>query len=190
MDENKIKKSIFSDEPDFFKSTELSESGMLLKSFNHKYVKRTGSPGNYKYWYKNKKGQLIEGKRPMDKKNIEKQIKQDGNTLERNPKYPKEQLEKKYQKDSNMNESSDFERDSLTKELMSFGTKNFIKEYPKYKSLIADIGFSKKEISKLTDEGFKELYQTVKKYNEKIKDIRKIVHHSHTGKNRSSGFSF
>jgi hypothetical protein len=72
---------------DFFKSNELQENGML-KSISHKYIKRTGVAGNYKYWYKDASGKLVEGKKPNEKENridivvkkindIEKDIKED-----------------------------------------------------------------------------------------------------------------
>lgn len=51
-------------EEDFFKSTNLNESGKLEKATGgtHKYVKRTGTPGKYKYWYKGADGKLTTDK--------------------------------------------------------------------------------------------------------------------------------
>ena len=59
----------FKDDTDFFKSIELDGTGNLRKTMGHKYVKRTGVPGSYKYWYKDPKtGKLITGKQPTEKK--------------------------------------------------------------------------------------------------------------------------
>ena len=54
--------SPFLGEEDFFKSNVLNERGdlmTLVKSAGHKYVKRTGVSGNYKYWYRDSKGKLV-----------------------------------------------------------------------------------------------------------------------------------
>ena len=66
-----IKKSIGEStmmfEEDFFKGKVLDEGGTVLeKAKQHKYVKRTGTPGKYRYWYKNPKT----GKLTTDKKKV------------------------------------------------------------------------------------------------------------------------
>ena len=41
----------------------------FIKSIGHKYIKRTGVSGSFKYWYRNPKtGELYEGKKPTEKK--------------------------------------------------------------------------------------------------------------------------
>lgn len=35
------------------------ENDDLIKARTHKYIKRTGTPGNYKYWYKDASGRLV-----------------------------------------------------------------------------------------------------------------------------------
>lgn len=45
--------------------------GVELEKAFHKYVKRTGSPGNYKYWYADAKGNLRQGKEPGKKEEEE-----------------------------------------------------------------------------------------------------------------------
>jgi hypothetical protein len=35
------------------------ENDDLIKAKTHKYIKRTGTPGNYKYWYKDASGRLV-----------------------------------------------------------------------------------------------------------------------------------
>jgi hypothetical protein len=53
-----INHSPFLNDTDFFKSSLLDETGIMLKAGQHKYVKRTGTPGDYQYWYKDSNGQL------------------------------------------------------------------------------------------------------------------------------------
>lgn len=60
-----MKNSPFLEEDDFFQNNTLDEGG-FLKSVSHKYIKRTGVKGNYKYWYKDSNGKLVQGKRPSD----------------------------------------------------------------------------------------------------------------------------
>lgn len=67
-----IAKMHIKENPDYYKllkkyveSDEVKKSFNLVfvKSIGHKYVKRTGSPGNYKYWYKDGRGKLVEGRK-------------------------------------------------------------------------------------------------------------------------------
>jgi len=50
----KFKRKVLGKETDIIKAAKKMAG-------SHKYVKRTGSPGNYKYWYKLPNGQLVEG---------------------------------------------------------------------------------------------------------------------------------
>lgn len=46
----------------------LARSDVLAKARSHKYVKRTGSSGAYKYWYRNAKGELFAGRKPKEER--------------------------------------------------------------------------------------------------------------------------
>ena len=73
--------SPFLNDSDFFKSHTLSDGGqIMLKASGHKYIKRTGTSGNYKYWYRNAQGKIVEGKAPTEKKDPTKD-----NSLETGP---------------------------------------------------------------------------------------------------------
>ena len=71
MEQKKV--SPFLEDTNFFKSegsldgVNLVSMDMLKARGTHKYIKRTGGPGNYRYWYKNARGQLVEGKKPEEK---------------------------------------------------------------------------------------------------------------------------
>ena len=66
----------FKNDEQFFKSVDFDvERNVLFKAQgSHKYIKRTGTPGKYRYWYKNVEGKLVADKKPEEGKiNQEKQ---------------------------------------------------------------------------------------------------------------------
>lgn len=96
---NELKQGAFTNDDEFFKSTKITEGGNLVKAFRgqHKYIKRTGTPMHYKYWYKDSKGKLVEGVKPNKLHEIEKKMSIISNKLEQNPEYSKD-LEQEYEK--------------------------------------------------------------------------------------------
>lgn len=76
--------SPFLNEGNFFKSHSMDqERGILLKAA-HKYIKRTGTKGNYKYFYMTPEGKVVQGPSPSDKKKTAKMEYKVGDEVEVN----------------------------------------------------------------------------------------------------------
>lgn len=63
--------SPFLNDDSFFKTTELCDNGLLKATGSHKYVRRTGAPGNWKYWYSTPSGKLVNRKTSPTKEQVQ-----------------------------------------------------------------------------------------------------------------------
>ena len=67
------KKSNFIEDP-FQHMNHIKQSNFLEKASGHKYIKRTGSKGNYQYWYKDAQGKTVSGKEPKKDSDLKDKI--------------------------------------------------------------------------------------------------------------------
>lgn len=102
---------------EILRKSELKENIELAKA--GKYVKRTGSPGSYKYWYKDSKGKLVTGKVHRDAPEREVQATYDKKSLGELQEIKKEDYHKlnpvgKKAVDNAIKKKSEKEKDSKT----------------------------------------------------------------------------
>ena len=88
----------FTNDIDFFKSFEMGEDG-LLKARQHKYFRREGSPGKYKYYYT--ESQYEKAKEKSEKSEKTPQLKEIEGKVFRNPAIGESQYKVKVEKVDN-----------------------------------------------------------------------------------------
>lgn len=154
---NEIKNGVFMNDDEFFKSVKITEGGNLIKAqrMGHKYIKRTGVPGNYKYWYRTASGAIIEGKAPK----VEEKINEIQNNINK--------LEDKISNDSKYDKKTEQKIENLRVEKDKLIGQRIIEE----KTILQKDTEAAEKIKVDIGDAFKKISDTIKKIDNDLSEF-------------------
>lgn len=158
------------------------EEYLFEKAIGHKYIKREGVPGNYKYWYRDEKtGELIEGKNPEEDEKPKPEKKEERPKMEEEI---KQQIKQLWDQQSEIMSLQDAEKDEDKKRqfdklmddlsLKRRGLYEILDEQKKTKTIeeIGKVENAISEVNRMMSESNDK--EEISRYKDKIEQLEKL----------------